>query len=373
MHRQYGKAERMDFNYQVTNKDQKGLVNIFLQQARKEGFEGTVKNWNAVLSIFKEIQQEKQAEGEKLYSGGSEAKDWHKNFVIKSGDIIKLTQEQLNKIYKAMGFEKEKPATSVLTSGSSSELTGEEGVETLSAAETSSLSIDTADIQKKSEQRLQEVFAKEQASYSEVKKAFDAIPSALTAYVVNNYDGLADEIKNLSWTTQQTLAADKLMDKLCQRAKELGISTKGMKPLGADLATRLDNIQKLSEQIIEKEKEVGTIQTVFDKSAALLQKFISMDPKPEITYDKNNYKGGKVARIRFEDGGFIYILFDNKNKISSIGVSYEKNETDIGDTAEVIYKPDGIYYANASNKFTAGYDFANFQKELEPFFAEEEK
>ena len=199
MHRQYGKAERMDFNYQVTNKDQKGLVNIFLQQARKEGFEGTVKNWNAVLSIFKEIQQEKQAEGEKLYSGGSEAKDWHKNFVIKSGDIIKLTQEQLNKIYKAMGFEKEKPAASVLTSGSSSELTGEEGVETLSAAETSSLSIDTADIQKKSEQRLQEVFAKEQASYSEVKKAFDAIPSALTAYVVNNYDGLADEIKNLSF------------------------------------------------------------------------------------------------------------------------------------------------------------------------------
>ncbi len=362
------------FEYHVTNKDSQGLANIFLQKARAEGFEGTVKNWNAVLSVFKDIQQEELEEGDKLYSGGSDAKDWHKNFLIKPGDVIKITQEQLQRIYKAMGFEKpEAPPAS------NDDLPADESTETEEPAPentVSRFSVNTVDAEEKAEQGLQAIFSKEQATYSEVKKAFEAIPPALTAYVVNNYDGITDQIKALSPTPQQTLAADKLLNQLIQRAKELGINTKGMNPLGADLDTRLTNIQKLSAQIIEKENDTGTIQTVFDKAADFIQKFISMEPKPEIIFQKNDYSGNKTAAVKFADGGFINVVYDYQGKISSIAVSYERNESDMGDTAEVLYKSDGAYYANNKhklrNKITEGYDFTVLQETLGQILAAEE-
>ena len=97
-----------DFNYTVSSKDQ-GLTQIFLEQAKKQkGFDAGKKiNWNNVMNIFDEIQKEEQAQGQKLFSGGTDktARGWGSSYVIKAGDEIKLSESQMNKIYKAMGLE----------------------------------------------------------------------------------------------------------------------------------------------------------------------------------------------------------------------------------------------------------------------------
>ena len=98
-----------DFSYTVKNGD-RGLTYIFLDKAKEAGYEGDASkvNWNNVLSVFDEIQSEEKAEGEQLYSGGNDktSSGWRNSYIIKVGDVINLTKEQIDKIYTAMGFKK---------------------------------------------------------------------------------------------------------------------------------------------------------------------------------------------------------------------------------------------------------------------------
>lgn len=98
----------MGFEYTVNSND-KGLTYIFLEQAKKQqGFDASKKiDWNKVLTVFDQIQKEEEAEGQKLFSGGTDKtrSGWGKSYIIKAGDKINLSDEQLNKIYGAMGLD----------------------------------------------------------------------------------------------------------------------------------------------------------------------------------------------------------------------------------------------------------------------------
>lgn len=98
-----------DFNYTVKKGDL-GLTYLFRDKAKELGYEGDANkvNWQKVMSIFDQIQEEEKAEGETLFSGGNDKTraGWGKSYVIKTGDVINLTKAQLDKIYTAMGFKK---------------------------------------------------------------------------------------------------------------------------------------------------------------------------------------------------------------------------------------------------------------------------
>ena len=97
----------MSFEYTVSNKD-RGLTYIFLEEAKKQqGFDSSKKiDWHKVMSVFDEIQKEEESEGQKLFSGGTDKTraGWGSSYMIKSGDKISLSDEQMNKIYGAMGL-----------------------------------------------------------------------------------------------------------------------------------------------------------------------------------------------------------------------------------------------------------------------------
>ena len=63
----------MAVDYTLSGK-YKGLTYIFLEQAKKQaGFDGTKKlDWNAVMSVFEQIQKEEEAEVQNLFSGGTD-------------------------------------------------------------------------------------------------------------------------------------------------------------------------------------------------------------------------------------------------------------------------------------------------------------
>ena len=98
----------MGFEYTVNGKD-KGLTYIFLEQAKKqEGFNANKKiNWQNVMSVFDEIQKEEASEGQRLFRGGTDKTraGWGKSYVIQAGDKISLSEEQMNRIYGAMGLD----------------------------------------------------------------------------------------------------------------------------------------------------------------------------------------------------------------------------------------------------------------------------
>lgn len=101
------------YKHPVQNGD-KGLTYIFLQKAKTDGFQGDAKDvdWTKVMSVFDEIQGEKQQNktGDSLFSGGTDKtkKGWGKSYVIHKKDSLNVTGEQLTKIYDAMGFKPEK-------------------------------------------------------------------------------------------------------------------------------------------------------------------------------------------------------------------------------------------------------------------------
>lgn len=98
----------MGFEYTVNGND-KGLSYIFLEQAKKlDGFDESKQiDWNQVMNVFDEIQQEKQAEQGSLFEGDMDKtkKGYGNSYKIKKDDKIVLTDAQLNKIYKAMGVD----------------------------------------------------------------------------------------------------------------------------------------------------------------------------------------------------------------------------------------------------------------------------
>ena len=98
----------MGFDYTVSGKD-KGLTYIFLEQAKKQaGFDSSKRiNWNSVMTVFDEIQQEEKQEGQQLFHGGTDKSraGWRTSYIIKEGDKISLSENQMNRIYEAMGVE----------------------------------------------------------------------------------------------------------------------------------------------------------------------------------------------------------------------------------------------------------------------------
>ena len=96
-----------DFEYNVQKSD-KGLSYIFLEQAKKSGYD-TSKNidWNKVMSVFDKIQTDKQKSGDKLYSGGNDktSAGYKTSYIINEGDKIQLSEGEMNEIYQAMGFD----------------------------------------------------------------------------------------------------------------------------------------------------------------------------------------------------------------------------------------------------------------------------
>ena len=87
-----------DFQYKVQSGD--SLSKIFLAQAKQQqGFDANKKiNWNSVIEVFKEIQSEELQEGQRLYRGDNPNLIW-------TGDKINLSEDQMNRIYTAMGLE----------------------------------------------------------------------------------------------------------------------------------------------------------------------------------------------------------------------------------------------------------------------------
>ena len=98
----------MGFDYTVSGKD-KGLTYIFLEQAKKQaGFDSSKRiDWNSVMTVFDEIQQEEKQEGQQLFHGGTDKSraGWRTSYIIKEGDKISLSENQMNRIYEAMGVE----------------------------------------------------------------------------------------------------------------------------------------------------------------------------------------------------------------------------------------------------------------------------
>ena len=98
----------MGFDYTVSGKD-KGLTYIFLEQAKKQaGFDSSKRiDWNSVMTVFDEIQQEERQEGQQLFHGGTDKTraGWRTSYIIKEGDKISLSENQMNRIYEAMGVE----------------------------------------------------------------------------------------------------------------------------------------------------------------------------------------------------------------------------------------------------------------------------
>lgn len=96
-----------DFEYSVKQSD-KGLSYIILEEAKKNGFD-TNKNidWYKVMSVFDKIQTEKQKHNEKLYSGGNDktSTGYKTSYIIEKGDNIKLSEQEMNEIYDAMGLD----------------------------------------------------------------------------------------------------------------------------------------------------------------------------------------------------------------------------------------------------------------------------
>lgn len=96
-----------DFEYSVKKGD-KGLSYIILDEAKKNGFDTNKDiDWNKVMSVFDKIQAEKQKNNEKLYSGGNDKTNagYKTSYLIDEGDHIKLSEEQMNEIYQAMGLD----------------------------------------------------------------------------------------------------------------------------------------------------------------------------------------------------------------------------------------------------------------------------
>ena len=98
----------MGFDYTISGKEQ-GLTYIFLEQAKKQaGFDANQKiDWTKVMSVFDEIQKEEQAEGQSLFHGGTDKTraGWGNSYQIWKGDRIQLSDEQMNRIYSAMGLD----------------------------------------------------------------------------------------------------------------------------------------------------------------------------------------------------------------------------------------------------------------------------
>ena len=95
------------FEYSVKKGD-KGLSYIILDEAKKNGFDTNKDiDWNKVMSVFDKIQAEKQKNNEKLYSGGNDKTNagYKTSYLINEGDNIKLSEEQMNEIYQAMGLD----------------------------------------------------------------------------------------------------------------------------------------------------------------------------------------------------------------------------------------------------------------------------
>lgn len=96
-------------NFDYTVKKNDGLTYIFKQKAKDEGYNtDSITNWNEVMNVFDKIQKQKQAQGQALFSGGTDKSKagWHNSYVIKTGQKIELDDNQMSEIYEAMGLKK---------------------------------------------------------------------------------------------------------------------------------------------------------------------------------------------------------------------------------------------------------------------------
>lgn len=380
------------FNYRIESGD--SLSKIFLREAQKDGFTGTVKNWNEVLSVFEEINEELK-EDEKLYSGGSEAKDWHKNFVIKAGDVIKLTKEQLKKIYEAMGFEKEKPedpgnisgqyGTSSADGGEnanndSAVLTGNDDTDDTGSSDAGTIIRSIANPQNYV-QSLKTTFENEKIEYKDVGKSIKEIPDDMLAQFITEYgsDALREGIEKLPDNDNQLSAIHIVLGKLIERAGELGIEVDDDKMNSWLLKKEelYENINALLTQIRQKEIEqadtVYSVQNVFNQAANVVSDFIS-GTSPSKVKEYRTDTNNKFVVVSFEDGRYIKFFYDKNDKIEKIDISYEKYKSSGSkiDKPEIQLKENGAYYINSKhkirnkNKLTEGYDFTKLQEFFQP-------
>lgn len=352
-------SEGKTFTYEVQQGD-KGLFDIFLKQSKDCGYEGELTDWKSGLNTLKEIQQEEKSEGSRLYSGGEQTDNWRKNFVIRPGDKIELSQAQLDKIYTSMGLQK---------------IQTEENKTVKENGELAE-SISESSFANRLTQKIQQSFSSTGIRYKQAEQLMKSIPYDWAAYVVSGYPDMEKDIKSWTLTESQPLVATQFLRKLVKRANELGIETQGMKKWNLDYETKLKNIRILSTQIIDKEKETGSVQDMFSRAANLILQFLAQDPKPEIIFTQNPHNWNKVAIINFSDDKFINVAYDYENKIKSVAVSYEKNKNPKEEIAEVLYQSNGIYAVNSKQKFRRkiadGYNFEKLQNALNPVLSQEE-
>lgn len=107
------------FDYTVKSGD-KGLTYIFLEEAKKyKGFDSSKVDWNSVMQTLDEIQAEKQKSGGSIFKGSTDKTraGWGSSYQIHADDKIELTEEQMNKIYSAMGVDVSKGKKEVSNAG----------------------------------------------------------------------------------------------------------------------------------------------------------------------------------------------------------------------------------------------------------------
>ncbi len=82
------------------------LVKQMKSEGKAEISDGkiTAQEWNQTINKIAELQRmREEIGGQKIYSGGSDRKDYHGSFIVHPNQEIEFTAEEMNALYEAMG------------------------------------------------------------------------------------------------------------------------------------------------------------------------------------------------------------------------------------------------------------------------------
>ena len=90
----------------ITIKKNQGITQALFDLVKNENLSGgkiDATEWKNALSVLNEIQANREKNGQAdIFTGGS-GNDYHKNYVVKTGQQIEFTSEEIQKLYNALG------------------------------------------------------------------------------------------------------------------------------------------------------------------------------------------------------------------------------------------------------------------------------
>ena len=386
------------FNYTVKGGD--SLTRIFLEKAEDLGYEGDKSqiNWTSVMSIFDVIQEEEVGEGEHLYCGGNDktSKGWGTSYKLHVGDIIKLTKDQIAKIYNAMGFEKIKAPA-----GDAGAVEQPEETPTVNV-EVPRTGCDKVYNEKwKNAYSIKEALRKELTSswvnHAKVETELAKLKKdpVLAAMVVDYYgDDFAKDIDEefcFGRGFDKETFYDYVLQPLLTKAKELDeestiskdSSLEEMQVEATKLAKLVLNHEYNEVAQSEDYKKRESIQKVFDDANYFLAEVANMTPQPKITSGTNS-KGINWKQVELSDGRWIKVEYDKSGEISKIKISHDTAEDVRKDGSrfdgnEISYTQENAWYdTDKSNggfedSIGTGYDFDELKALAENIFGKWEQ